>query len=236
MNFLRKMERRFGKYALHDLPVIVIALYAAGYIMSLISPNFLNYCRLDPEAIFLKKETGMVCFCYYPAKAGTFQQAFQAMMEWFMRKLNPVDEEDVLLLYRLYQRSRENDMTIKEPAAIWKEAKLNRAEEEKEDAGNEASFIRADNSFDREPADEKSRLLLDLGIQLPVKETSFSRWKKRNGLPEETEEVPAPDVEIAGAEDMYTMKDRLSVFMQNNKTEAVIFTVLALIIVYLLVN
>lgn len=52
MNFLRKMERRFGKYAIHELPVIVIALYAAGYIMSLISPDFLNYCRLDPEAIF----------------------------------------------------------------------------------------------------------------------------------------------------------------------------------------
>ncbi len=52
MKFLKKMERRFGKYALHDLPVIVIALYAAGYIMSLISPGFLNYCRLDPEAIF----------------------------------------------------------------------------------------------------------------------------------------------------------------------------------------
>lgn len=53
MKFLNKLERRFGKYAVKNLSAIVIALYAAGYIMELVAPSALNYCRLDPAAIFL---------------------------------------------------------------------------------------------------------------------------------------------------------------------------------------
>ena len=38
MNFLDKMERKWGRYAIHNLAAIIIALYAAGYVISLITP------------------------------------------------------------------------------------------------------------------------------------------------------------------------------------------------------
>lgn len=51
MKFIYKLERKFGKYAIHELPAIVIALYVAGYLLSVGAPNILNYCRLDPYYI-----------------------------------------------------------------------------------------------------------------------------------------------------------------------------------------
>ena len=51
MSFLDKMERKFGKYAVHNLPVIMIGLYVAGYILSVISPSLLAYLTLSPYYI-----------------------------------------------------------------------------------------------------------------------------------------------------------------------------------------
>lgn len=51
MNFLNKMERKYGKYAIHNLPAIIIALYVAGYILSVFSPGILNYLTLEPYFI-----------------------------------------------------------------------------------------------------------------------------------------------------------------------------------------
>lgn len=51
MNFLNKMERKYGKYAVHNLPAIIIALYVAGYIMAVFQPGILNYLTLEPYYI-----------------------------------------------------------------------------------------------------------------------------------------------------------------------------------------
>lgn len=51
MNFINRMERKFGRYALRDLPAIIIGLYAAGYLLSLVAPNILSYLTLDPVFI-----------------------------------------------------------------------------------------------------------------------------------------------------------------------------------------
>lgn len=51
MKFLNKMERRFGKYAIRNLPAVIIALYAAGYLISLLMPSVLSYCTLEPAYI-----------------------------------------------------------------------------------------------------------------------------------------------------------------------------------------
>ena len=48
MDFINKLERKFGKYALADLPAIIIGLYAAGYLLSVLSPQVLGYLTLDP--------------------------------------------------------------------------------------------------------------------------------------------------------------------------------------------
>lgn len=51
MNFLNKLERRFGKYAIRNLPAVIIALYTAGYLISLFMPDVLSYCTLEPAYI-----------------------------------------------------------------------------------------------------------------------------------------------------------------------------------------
>ena len=39
MNFLYKMERKFGKYAVRNLSLILVLCYAAGYIIELINED-----------------------------------------------------------------------------------------------------------------------------------------------------------------------------------------------------
>lgn len=51
MDFLSKLERKYGKYAIRNLPAIIIALYAAGYLILLLMPELLNYCTLRPDLI-----------------------------------------------------------------------------------------------------------------------------------------------------------------------------------------
>ena len=51
MNFLNNLQKKYGRYAIHNLPAIMIGLYAAGYILSYLSPNVLRYLTLEPYLI-----------------------------------------------------------------------------------------------------------------------------------------------------------------------------------------
>ncbi len=51
MNILSKMERKFGKYAIRNLPLIMILLEAVGYTLGVVAPNVLNYVCFNPIAI-----------------------------------------------------------------------------------------------------------------------------------------------------------------------------------------
>lgn len=44
-------EKKFGKYAIRNLPAVMIACYAVGYVIQLIAPATLGYLTLDPYAI-----------------------------------------------------------------------------------------------------------------------------------------------------------------------------------------
>ncbi len=51
MNFMYKMERRFGRYAIKNLSLILILCYVAGYILEFAAPSFLINLTLNPYAI-----------------------------------------------------------------------------------------------------------------------------------------------------------------------------------------
>ena len=51
MNFLDKMERKHGRYALKNLPMFIIATYVAGYVLELLTPEMLGYLTLEPYYI-----------------------------------------------------------------------------------------------------------------------------------------------------------------------------------------
>jgi len=48
MDIISKWERKYGKYALKNLPIILIACYGFGYLIKLANPTFVNYLTLNP--------------------------------------------------------------------------------------------------------------------------------------------------------------------------------------------
>lgn len=48
---MSNFEKRFGKYAISNLSLILILCYVVGYVIQLVNANFLLYLTLDPYAI-----------------------------------------------------------------------------------------------------------------------------------------------------------------------------------------
>ncbi len=48
MKFFTKFENKFGRYSIKNLPLIIIILYAIGYVIQIFQPAFLNYLYLSP--------------------------------------------------------------------------------------------------------------------------------------------------------------------------------------------
>ena len=48
---MSKWEKKFGKYAIRNLPLILILCYVVGYVIELSNSSFLLYLTLDPYAI-----------------------------------------------------------------------------------------------------------------------------------------------------------------------------------------
>ena len=51
MNWLDKLERRFGRYAISNLTVYLLAGYVVGFLLYYIAPSVLNYLTLEPALI-----------------------------------------------------------------------------------------------------------------------------------------------------------------------------------------
>lgn len=51
MNFINKLERKFGKYAIPNISLYLILCYGCGYLLGFINSSFLNYLSLNPYAI-----------------------------------------------------------------------------------------------------------------------------------------------------------------------------------------
>ena len=48
MNWFQKLERKFGRYAIHNLMYYIIILYGAGILISVLSPQmYYSYLSLD---------------------------------------------------------------------------------------------------------------------------------------------------------------------------------------------
>lgn len=51
---MSKFEKRFGKYAIQNLSLMLILCYAVGFVIQMISPNFLSYLTLNPYEILFR--------------------------------------------------------------------------------------------------------------------------------------------------------------------------------------
>lgn len=72
MNFFRKLEQRFGRYAIHNLMYYIIFLYGAGILISLVNPAFyINYLALDAGEILHGQVWRVVTFLVCPPSSGS---------------------------------------------------------------------------------------------------------------------------------------------------------------------
>ena len=51
MNLIRKLEQKFGRYAIHNLTRYIIITYVLGYLIMYFAPNVLTYLLLEPKYI-----------------------------------------------------------------------------------------------------------------------------------------------------------------------------------------
>ena len=73
MNLLDKLERKFGRYAIHNLMYYIIILYALGYVIVTFVPQFyVQYLSLDPTMILRGQIWRIITFIIYPPNTGLF--------------------------------------------------------------------------------------------------------------------------------------------------------------------
>ena len=67
MNFMNKMERKFGRYAIPNLMYYIVILYAVGVLVQMMAPAFyIQYLMLDARAILHGQIWRVVTFMIWP--------------------------------------------------------------------------------------------------------------------------------------------------------------------------
>ena len=75
MNFMNKMERKFGRYAIPNLMYYIVILYAVGVLVQMMAPAFyIQYLMLDARAILHGQIWRVVTFMIWPPSGSLFLQ------------------------------------------------------------------------------------------------------------------------------------------------------------------
>lgn len=67
---------------------------------------------LSPESIFVDHSTGEVWFCYYPGNEQLLTDAFGMLSEYLLTRVDHKDEDAVMLIYGLYEQTREENFSF----------------------------------------------------------------------------------------------------------------------------
>lgn len=84
MNFLNKLERKIGKYAIRDLIVYLLAGYVIGFILERIAPSILYYITLEPYYILRGQIWRLVTWVLIPPSSNLL---FAIIMMFFYFQL-----------------------------------------------------------------------------------------------------------------------------------------------------
>lgn len=69
---MNKLERRFGRYAISNLTVYLVACYGFGYLVSLIMPQILTYFTLEPGLILKGQIWRLISWIVIPSGGNAF--------------------------------------------------------------------------------------------------------------------------------------------------------------------
>ncbi|MGN0243926.1 MAG: hypothetical protein ACI4CT_07695 [Lachnospiraceae bacterium] len=73
MNIINRLERKFGKYAIKDLPKYIIILYIIGAVFQIFAPNAYGYfLALNPERVLRGEVWRLITFVMQPPTTSIF--------------------------------------------------------------------------------------------------------------------------------------------------------------------
>lgn len=153
----------------------------------LLDPNDFS---LAPDRIFLRRESGQVFFLYYPGQTGSLQEHIRELMGYFMKTLDPTEESEVLMLYGLYQKARENGITLDSLAAYWRDH-LKREKETVRAEGTVEERTESSDIF----SEERDPVYESLGIEKNMKGRAYAKWQQHRVI--ERDSAAVETVEIA---------------------------------------
>ena len=87
MNWLNKLERKFGRYAIPNLMIYIVALYVTGYVLNMINPSFyMEYLSLNAQAILHGQVWRILTFIIQPPSGNLIWLFFAVMLYYFIGK------------------------------------------------------------------------------------------------------------------------------------------------------
>ena len=69
MNWLNKLERKIGRYAVPNLIIWLIGAYTIGYVFGTVSPGILSYLTLSPYHILHGQIWRLVTWVFMPTES-----------------------------------------------------------------------------------------------------------------------------------------------------------------------
>ena len=80
MNFLNKMERKIGKYAIPNLMIYLIAAYCMGFVIYTVNPNFMLMLTLSPYHILHGQVWRLITWILMPTDTRVFSLLIMALL------------------------------------------------------------------------------------------------------------------------------------------------------------
>ena len=85
MNWINKLERKFGRYAIPNLMLYVTIMYAVGFVIVLINPTFYyQYLAMDVEALFHGQIWRILTFIMGPPTTNLLWMAVSLSLYYFI--------------------------------------------------------------------------------------------------------------------------------------------------------
>lgn len=89
MDFLNKMERKFGRYAIPNLIIYLIGAYCIGFFLQYLSPTLLGYLNMQPYYVLHGQIWRIITWIFQPTDSNVF---FLIIMMLFYFQLGRVLE------------------------------------------------------------------------------------------------------------------------------------------------
>lgn len=80
MNWLNKLERRLGRFAIPNLMIYLVGAYGIGYVLYMTAPGILNYLVLSPYHILHGQIWRLVTWVFMPTTGSLFSLLIMAYL------------------------------------------------------------------------------------------------------------------------------------------------------------